>query len=1490
MAKRKRGEQITSGRVRENPFLCNQTLGSTADLSFYDVFIVLDQSSDGKLQRNSGGRLVSASLEPMLERILVFLGTCTAGSESLSKQDISNLLVPWATKCLLFLAAGARGDERDLDILWKILAQSMDTIITFGDDLSCLSQALSNQVLNKLAPFAVQTAVSTNLASIRIHSSRAFALFAEKLYRPSFDLYCGVLLADLVTQVVGAAVLTQGHLVLPNRELESIVLSSLQLLRTLQTVTLASPKKKFQALSREPVLLALSKLALIGSVDVDSSVEHLVKEVLWEAFFSPVNHIDGYRGIQLSFSDEISPKDRNQSFRCYQEDLLTSVGSLLAVGKHEVEIRALAHLVELLAEGFFVQALIWRRECHNQPKSKSECSFPTMLFRLWEHFARTLLIKLETGETVGREILVSSLTTCLKLLLDNDGYHPTYEDKHQHNFLVLKSMSSRLLVIVKEQRLSAGLQAIAYVIQLNHLLVHDDLPEVIAIATHCSQAGASKPFHHLICVLFNTYQQLRQLDYLVDALIGSMRCWDPIRQINQTNLAYATLRELFEDNEVVRTIVVSISGVPPGQTQALFNIFNTWIEEEMSLVENDDTRSVEPIAIVSGLFVLLMRSLRVDEHTSKQILPLCQASLVDFASALLVRSRNCVRSAELAKHGILLCGWILDLQNRCSFWSVSHVDEQSSLHQPEPLLKLLRALNASLTKPGAVVETQQNIHTTARYELQFLACYRIQQLHSHLHQQERDDFPQNCTSPSTREDFLSEARRLVDYVISTARCLNTKPLSTTSVRLCSAESTWVLLAKFLPAWTNYSDGLEIRVFLSWMFGALCGLDEKQAEHHSSIRHAFQVLSSNEVDKAAATALLSDTSFFENEKVMSEFVSSGLFHVQVLISTATRVRSSFSFLVDGCEDKYNWQGVSQSIRSVFADGVDLPPPKPDGSSVRPYFQAALQILNVLNTGPYGSRKFGHVCKILAQLLEMDISIRFLVIHTDDNGLVEAGLEVLAVVRSLFSKVLLESSHSTAKDFLCRYDWSVSLIEGVITSTIELSNCCSRPQLSTALEKLVISSCDLTESVSSICLDQQSFGALLKMVASSLFDSTSPLSEVTGRLVHSCAKGAEHIVQMDPLTVDELEKSLIDKIILVSRDTVAHQDSFPLHFIGNLLATSGFSTHPRGRAFIAKHVFSLNFPTSAVQFSFLTGVLLKGQPVESVSVRLYHHIAKRMSFESIDETVLCRLIATIPFSVFSDFVEHLVRPGLPYETGQTLRLLRLLLVSTDQLDRRQLIATLGAEVLGVAIEGLRTDPNNEPIQNNAAAQCLIELTKHKDIITLKERDIARILSEICCSLDDTNLNKHCDAYFEHVLSACAVVVSLIQRFPKQLYTCVASLILILRKLFWVVLHSDQNDLQLVDQGRAFARLSEMLGAHKEVFKKHILGLIQDFVDALSDNMTLVRRKALTPAVCFLLEMLTDYEVNQLSALLDTTKKAVFRSFYENYQIWHVYKGRF
>jgi hypothetical protein len=79
------------------------------------------------------------------------------------------------------------------------------------------------------------------------------------------------------------------------------------------------------------------------------------------------------------------------------------------------------------------------------------------------------------------------------------------------------------------------------------------------------------------------------------------------------------------------------------------------------------------------------------------------------------------------------------------------------------------------------------------------------------------------------------------------------------------------------------------------------------------------------------------------------------------------------------------------------------------------------------------------------------------------------------------------------------------------------------------------------------------------------------------------------------------------------------------------------------------------------------------------------------------------------------------------------------------------------------------------------------------------------------------------------------------------------------------------------------------HRDIFKKHLLGLLLEFIHALQHNMSLVRKKNLLPAVYCLLDSLTSYETKQLNSMMETTAKTLFRTVYQSYQKLYAYKGQ-
>ncbi|KAI2496719.1 hypothetical protein MHU86_17766 [Fragilaria crotonensis] len=298
--KRKRNDQVAPSRVRRNPFLDTDghSLGLAVDEALQSVVSFLHQTKHSILQCYVDGELVPASLASVVDGIVSGYDTHLSDSSSLSKQDISSLIILGPRVSTVSLD-GENARKSDLKILWKSLALSIDVFLSVEESTFCdLHQALSIQLVNKLIPFAVESAFSTNDTAISIHAARAFALLTESFFRPTFEICCSVLLVDLASHVGAAATMNHDHLVLPNQDLNSIVLSSLRLLRTLQKLGVSSPKKMFQTLTKEPVLLAVSKLALIRADDQYANAHQLVTEVLWEAFFTSAHHMEGYRGLK----------------------------------------------------------------------------------------------------------------------------------------------------------------------------------------------------------------------------------------------------------------------------------------------------------------------------------------------------------------------------------------------------------------------------------------------------------------------------------------------------------------------------------------------------------------------------------------------------------------------------------------------------------------------------------------------------------------------------------------------------------------------------------------------------------------------------------------------------------------------------------------------------------------------------------------------------------------------------------------------------------------------------------------------------------------------------------------------------------------------------------------------------------------------------------------------------------------------------------------
>jgi hypothetical protein len=309
------------------------------------------------------------------------------------------------------------------------------------------------------------------------------------------------------------------------------------------------------------------------------------------------------------------------------------------------------------------------------------------------------------------------------------------------------------------------------------------------------------------------------------------------------------------------------------------------------------------------------------------------------------------------------------------------------------------------------------------------------------------------------------------------------------------------------------------------------------------------------------------------------------------------------------------------------------------------------------------------------------------------------------------------------------------------------------------------------------------------------------------------------------------------------------------------------------------------------TYMTGFALQGgSDSDSLPEFLLHHLLESSESGPVETTVLCHLLLRSKPVHLRHFLDQILSV-LPFsQTGKYWDILRLLLQSTKRLDLRELLGKYGNRIFVASVDSLVASKSSDLQMLRSSANMVLELMRHRDVVLVKERDISRFLSQVCCLLKANKIESGYQVEPDLFSISCSLVTSLTQRFPKQIYSCISTFILALQKLFQAVTYSWEKESIISEKTRELSRLFELLIEHREIIKKHVLGIIADFVSALKADMTSIRKKALTPLVNSLLELISEHEISQLNTLLDTTGKALFRSHYEAFQKWHTYKGQY
>ena len=1409
---------------------------------------------------------------PVVEELIAFIRRgIEQDSSVVSMDEVAKLLLPWTTKQLVYQASNEDADIVKVQLYWNVMSVTLEHLLR-SDDRTLLSQTLNQSVLNKLVLFAAQSS-SRIRTPIIDYSTISFVYMINNLYRPTTDL-------------AAKSLLVQISLLAKNIPGE-ILSSTIGLLKLL--LKDANPKKTFSLFCEPPVLEAMAILYKCGG----NGMIQQTNDLLWEIFFSPTQHLDGFRSIQMDVASihvpVVDPKTR--LFHCYQEDLTDTIQQQLLLEPNPTDV---IHLIPLLVQGFISNTQAWERnhKSSSGQKKSNVSETASLQFKFWVQLARPLLQRLEVVAVVDDSThatrLIIVLRETVELVIQNDLYLPSFQDKDQHHFLFLQTMLSRLMDMSSRQPAikMESLRIMEILVKLNHHVVHNRLPQVITYIlasnnNYYELNGSMLPV--IISTIVETYHQLRQLDFLFVAIVETVTESNSHDDMIRLNL-------LLKHPTVVEKLTCSIVSCPHGQISQLFTTLNSWIVHAM---KQNEMPNIHYVAVVSTLFVVLIRNVSVDQHSAPDISELCTTTLTGSVTSLL--EANCPSTSAVRKYGLALCGWTLDLKTRCAFW-LGDGSESANI-ESSCETSFLPLLNKAVDSVNRDRGLSSEMFGSIIYELQFLACFRVQQLHSLIHKRQQQVLV--GAASQNKEDLLfdDEAHRLVNFILaslSTTVTDKTKSLT---------QSGWKLLSKFVHLWVHYAEPIHLNKFVEWMVSTIV-VDVDEIDNEA-------LKESVGLAKVVVTSLFRDASFIEIDPIFSLISKVGIAQLADIYQTllykdpanTTDVQVDFLGVNLICSvQSSSWEITSTQTLSNILKSTDhcvVPLDLNNGAQQRVVAaKSAIRLLSFLN-GHSGELSRPSDLRTLFEssqrLLILSNSVLAAISTSRSSETMEFAdliVDIVGLLRGVVSRLLMEDQERMN----IKTDIITSLIFGTFHHTLsdtklnaayfdntngfqERTNGlleCAAVLLTTGPGNIGVSALiELVEPLAHSSNDH----SLLHPIVSSLL-RLNPKSSVS---ICVCFEG---VVKAFKVAVSEV------KVKTTSRKDI---------FLTDLLRLASTKRDEDFREIEKLVQFAAEDPKevrSIEERAFLLACLVDAGSGNDL-IEICEHLYTKVDCEVHNLGLLDAVFGTLvrqedddECGEISDLLERL--ESLPQSKTWIVSHIFYVLVKNveDTTLRATTIAKYARRYFFRGLQLLRRPSNIQaPKQLELIKQgqsLVIELTRHKDIINVRERDLALLLSLITLLLGPVSATT--DALPSEIFATSYNLIStLLQRFPKQLYTCAPSLISALRLLLRHTLYSQLSEAEVESRAHMLSRLCEFVIPHKDVFKKHVIVLVLEYIQALKSEMTSFRKRATMPAIFSLLETLSLFEQQQLNALTNATGKILFSSVYTSYQKGQ-YKGQY
>lgn len=1366
---------------------------------------------------------------------------------TITKEDIATLLLPWSVARLIRATSEASDQKTSVDeqhqLVWRTLSCCLDTLTNTNLSESTLANSLSQSTLTKLIRAAASSAFGTE-KKLQKYASNCYIKLVTR-YRPSFEVASNTLLKhveDLVYTESDGFVKS-----LPKHQYEVVCGA----LGTIYSVLGgANVKRSFATLSSVEMLPRLGRLGFVNTAHslIDDSItldqetvenaKKLVEKIVRDGLFHQTHHMDGFCTMEElrclpTFSceedhmnNEAIQKSKSGSKTCYQSGLFKSLRVLLSQTDPK-DVVAICNLLPLLIHGFFDHVQKKQQKLIGSGAAVSTEADAKLQFYFWGHVTVAAFERLcaATSSATDDVAVIKLASNALKLVLDYDVYSPSYSDPDETLVSFLKFVTRGVLRCVEiNDSASSGyvLSSIRTLLLLNHRLLHEQLSKCIAFTCkslhECGDDGrACLDASSVLATIVKTYSELRQMSHFLSASRTAFV------DMKSYQCDVEMMNSLFRSKEVMELLTSSYKTLPSGQLHELWDFFDQWIIEISS--ENDcamPCQSAE-LSFAVRMFILYMKSIRADKHNSSELRNLCEKTITSAIGKLLDTSKSS-RHAFM-RHGIDLCGWLVDLHTRSCFWIDSiGVDGDGSAFLLSQDSDSNSTLNVLSYLHNEAVSTIESYHfkrwvltwtqdatsqrsplpndldediSSVQSALLRLAIHRIHQLHSMIYyckvEEHEDREISESQGNTSSKELKQEAKLLVNYVIYTAQmCSGLEP-----------ESLWPTIAQSISTWSHYAEKYHMKVFLSWFFSTLSQTSSKDTSQQ---------------DTDCALALVRDASFYEVRECTSLLIQEGL--AFVLDKVLSCLRECF-----GSDDlpacKYAADSCMTFVKQIGSSSLST------NESMHATLHGAATVISFISSAPLVIPPCNNNINLLDQAVGLDILVSkvYTMMMTTKGSVGTALVKILVGARcleaTLLPTIILSSNKSDSSLIMLTTRHSVT--------AYDFSECSEMAMAATG---------DVLGEIFALCIDyHDKHSSLIKeflhMMNSVIQGSieTNTTAEITARasLIKSVIRKM-NVFHRRHVLEKKAQQLCLDTVMQCQknmRSCIIHQienrslSSLHAKAAGNLLVLASellaFLGHEASELHTSDDVelseqvteiFDMvsNTTESANDSEFKAAVHYFLATIPTIN-----NLSTSIPSAAVIETFLCEmeqsesaLLEASLYSILRDsavdgikcVVDYLstrrnsVRPNYAF----TVKIYQLLIHCVKSQDQISYLSTQSMSILLTSMSLLHAssiEKKSGALNITLFSSAMSSLIQRKDLIVFSGREITMMcssMSSLFKDREDDDINA--DSEVTIFKSCCSVVSSLVTNYPKQLYGCPNGLFGLLLAMLDHILHSSSK----------------------------------------------------------------------------------------------------